>query len=326
MRQGLFVKVNEDKWLKFEKKLEQIEHLSADELSEIYVHLTEDLAFARAKYADSDLVVYLNGLTLKVHNVIYRNKPEKTNRLVTFWTMDLPEVLHSSRKYLVYALLIFSVGIAIGALSAANDQTFVRLILGDQYVNMTLKNIENGDPMAVYKQASEGVMFLGITVNNIKVSLLAFAMGIFFSLGTGYILFTNGVMVGAFHYLFVQNGLFDETIMTIWVHGTLELSAIVFAGGAGLVMGHSLLFPGTYPRGYSFRKGAKEGLKIVLSLVPFFIVAGFLEGFATRHTEWPFFLKLLIIAISALVVVFYTFVLPNLHKYVRKEHSAVQAA
>lgn len=326
MRQGLFVKVNEDKWLKFEKKLEQIEHLSADELSEIYVHLTEDLAFARAKYSDSDLVVYLNGLTLKVHNVIYRNKPEKTNRLVTFWTMDLPEVLHSSRKYLVYALLIFSVGIAIGALSAANDHTFVRLILGDQYVNMTLENIKNGDPMAVYKQASEGVMFLGITVNNIKVSLLAFAMGIFFSLGTGYILFTNGVMVGAFHYLFVQNGLFDETIMTIWVHGTLELSAIVFAGGAGLVMGHSLLFPGTYPRGYSFRKGAKKGLKIVISLVPFFIVAGFLEGFATRHTEWPFFLKLLIIAISALVVVFYTFVLPNLHKYVRKEHSAVQAA
>lgn len=326
MRQGLFVKVNEDKWLGFEKKLTNIERLSADELSEIYVHLTEDLAFARAKYPDTDLVVYLNGLTLKVHTLIYRNKPEKTNRFVRYWKYELPEVLHSSYKYLLYSLIIFSVGIAIGALSAANDQTFIRLILGDQYVNMTLENIEKGDSMAVYKQTSEGMMFFGITINNIRVSLLAFAMGIFFSIGTGYILFSNGIMVGAFHYLFFQNGLFDETIMTIWVHGTLELSAIVIAGGAGLVMGHSLLFPGTYPRGHSFRKGAKKGLKIVLSLVPFFIVAGFIESFITRHTEWPFLIKLAIIVVSALIVIFYSFILPNLHKYVRSEIRSVPSA
>ncbi|HCX20868.1 MAG: hypothetical protein CMB80_27760 [Flammeovirgaceae bacterium] len=326
MRQGLFVKINENKWLDFEKKLANIQTLTADELSGIYVHLTEDLAYAQAKYPESDLMIYLNGLTLKVHNVIYRNKPEKSNRFVHYWKYELPEVLRSSKKYLWYSFIIFAVGISIGVLSAANDQTFVRLILGDQYVNMTLDNIKDGDPMGVYGSSGEGMMFLGITFNNIRVSFLAFALGIFFSLGTGYVLFSNGVMVGAFHYLFFEQGLFDETILTIWVHGTLELSAIVFAGAAGLTMGHSILFPGTYPRGYSFRNGAKKGLKIVISLIPFFIVAGFIESFITRHTEWPLFIKLVIIGISSAIVIFYLYFLPNLNRYVGKEHRALQKA
>ncbi len=323
MRQGLFVKINKDKWQAFENKVANIHGLTADELAEIYVHLTEDLAYASAKYPGSDLVLYLNGLTLKVHHVIYRNKPEQTNRLVRFYKHELPEVLASSKKYLRYSFLIFVIGIIVGVLSAANDQTFVRLIMGDGYVNMTMENIANGEPMGVYGSVSEGKMFLGITFNNIRVSFMAFAMGIFFSLGSGYILFTNGVMVGAFHYLFFQNGLFDETILTIWVHGTLELSAIVIAGGAGLTMGHGLLFPGTYPRGYSFRQGAKKGLQLVVSLVPFFIVAGFIESFATRHTEWPLVMKLMIIGVSAAVVFCYLYLLPNLNRYVRKEHSAL---
>lgn len=320
MRQGLFVKVNEEKWLGFEKKLANIGALSADQLSEIYVHLTEDLAYARAKYPESELTTYLNGLTLKVHNVIYKNKPEKANRFVNYWRYEVPEVLGSSYKYLWYAFLVFAVGILIGALSAANDRTFVRLILGDEYVNMTMENIKNGDPMAVYKGMSEGVMFFGITINNIRVALLAFAAGVFFSVGTGYILFQNGVMLGAFHYLFFQHGLFDETILTIWIHGTLEISAIVIAGAAGFVMGHGILFPGTYPRGYSFSRSAKKGLKIVLSLVPFFIVAGFLESFITRHTEWPLAAKIIIIGISATIVLTYLVILPNLHKHVRKKN------
>ncbi|MEQ8473865.1 MAG: stage II sporulation protein M [Marinoscillum sp.] len=321
MRQGLFVKINEEKWSGFENKLDNIGVLSADQLSGIYVHLTEDLAFARANYPESDLTTYLNGLTLKVHNVIYRNKPERTNRFLHYWKYEVPEVLGSSYKYLGYAFLVFAVGILIGVLSAANDRTFVRLVLGDEYVNMTLENIKNGDPMAVYKGMSEGIMFFGITINNIRVALLAFAAGVFFSVGTGYVLFQNGVMVGVFHYLFFREGLFDETILTIWVHGTLEISAIVIAGAAGFVMGNGLLFPGTYPRGYSFSKSAKKGLKIVISLIPFFIVAGFLESFITRHTGWPLIAKLLIISVSLAIVITYLVILPNLHrKYVRKEN------
>ena len=324
MRQGLFVKINQEKWGEFESKLANISAMSADELSSIYVHLTEDLAYAQARYPETQLTRYLNELTIKVHNIIYRNKPEKSSRFFRFWRYEVPFELSRSYKYLWYSFVIFMIGVLIGGLSAANDQTFVRLIMGDGYVDMTLENIKSGDPMAVYKEMSEGAMFFLITINNIKVAFFAFAAGVFFSVGTGYVLFRNGIMVGAFHYLFFEQGLFDETILTIWIHGTLEITAIVIAGAAGLIMGNGILFPGTYPRGYSFRKGAMRGMKIVLSLVPFFVIAGFLESFITRHTEWPLAAKLFIILVSILLIVTYLIILPNLAKNGSEKNRTLQ--
>ena len=324
MRQGLFLKINEQKWKGFESSLSRISTLSSDEIASIYIHLTEDLAFAQSKYPNTELTRYLNELTIKVHNVIYRNKPEPGNRLIRFWRYEVPLELSRSYKYLGYSLLIFAVGILMGVLSAANDETFVRLILGDRYVDMTLENIQSGDPMAVYKGMEEGSMFFAITVNNIRVSLLAFAAGIFFSVGTSYILFQNGLMLGVFHYLFFERGFFDDTILTIWIHGTLEITAIIIAGAAGIIMGNGILFPGTYPRLYSFQQAAKRGLKVVISLIPFFIVAGFLESFITRHTEWPLFIKLFIILVSLTLVIVYLIVLPNLRRNESKAHRTIQ--
>jgi len=314
MRQGVFVGLNEEKWKEFEMKLQDITSLSADELSFMYVHLTEDLAYAKGKYPDSQLALYLNELTVKVHHIIYRNKPEKASRFISFWKSEVPRELNHAYPYLGYSFLIFITGALIGVLSAANDTTFVRLILSDAYVDQTLKNIQEGNPMAIYGSMEEGPMFLYITINNIRVALLAFAMGVFFSIGTGYVLFANGVMIGAFHYLFYQEGFFDETILTIWIHGTLEITAIIIAGAAGLIMGNGILFPGTYPRLYSFQRAAKRGLKIVLSLVPFFIVAGMIESFITRHTEWPLPVKILIILVSVFICLIYLVILPKKHQ------------
>ena len=136
--------------------------------------------------------------------------------------------------------------------------------------------------MAVYKKMSETDMFLGITINNIKVSLLAFSMGVLAGIGTIYMLMQNAIMLGSFQYFFYEKGLLWESARTIWIHGTIEISVIIVAGCAGLVVGKSILFPGTYSRLKSFTMGVKSGLKIVVSTIPFFIIAGFLEGFVTR--------------------------------------------
>lgn len=319
MRQGVFVKLNEEKWKSYETRSEQLRAVSTDEVAEMYVHLTEDLAYAKAKFPDTQLYQYLAELTLQVHHHLYRNKPEQKSRFITFWTKELPNVVYESKENLLYAFLIMAIGVAIGALSASNDTGFARLILGDPYVEMTYQNIENGDPMAVYKGHSESSMFFMITINNIRVSFLAFAAGLLFSIGTAYVLFTNGVMIGVFHYLFFSRGLFDETILTIWIHGTLEISAIVIAGAAGLSMGNGLLFPGNFPRMHAFRTGALRGLKIILSLVPFFIVAGFLESVVTRNTHWPLWAKLLIIGVSLIIVIFYLVGLPMMAKHSMEE-------
>ncbi|WP_420318597.1 stage II sporulation protein M [Ekhidna sp.] len=309
MKQAVFVKLNQEKWSGYEKTLDK-GRTSADELAKMYVHLTEDLAFARAKYPGTTLTAYLNKLSLKIHNLIYKNKPESKGRFITFWKYEVPFEMSLAAKPMVYSLLIMAAGVLVGVISTANDTTFARLILGDAYVDMTLENIKNGDPMGVYGSMDQWSMFLGITSNNIRVSFLAFVFGIFTSFGTGAILFRNGIMLGVFHYFFFQQGFFDDTILTIWVHGTIEISVIIIAGGAGIKMGNGLLFPGTYPRLTSFKKSAKSGLKIVIGLIPFFIIAGFIESFITRYTEWPLLAKLAIVLSSLALIIYYFIYLP----------------
>jgi uncharacterized membrane protein SpoIIM required for sporulation len=154
-------------------------------------------------------------------------------------------------------------------------------------------------------------MFGYITLNNVRVSFVTFVLGVFTSLGTGFVLFQNGVMLGSFQTFFAQHGLLGQSVLAVWLHGTLEISAIVIAGAAGIAMGNGWLFPGTYPRLTSFRRGARRGLRIVVGTVPVFIVAGFIESFFTRHTEWPDLLRLSIILASLAFVTYYYIVLPK---------------
>jgi uncharacterized membrane protein SpoIIM required for sporulation len=223
--------------------------------------------------------------------------------------------MSESLRFVLISFLIFTISGIIGAISAANDDTFVRLIMGDAYVNETLANIEKGDPMAVYKQMGQTEMFLGITFNNVRVSFFVFIAGIFTSLATGYLLFYNGIMLGAFQYFFFQKGLLITSVLTIWIHGTLEISAIIIAGAAGIIMGNGILFPGTYTRTQSFGRAAKKGLKIIIGLVPVFFVAGFLEGFITRMTSMPDIIKIAIILGSAIFILIYFIFIPlNIRK------------
>jgi uncharacterized membrane protein SpoIIM required for sporulation len=169
--------------------------------------------------------------------------------------------------------------------------------------------------MAVYDSESEGLMFFMITRNNIGVSFLAFVSGLLTSFGTGFVLLQNGIMLGAFQTFFAQHGLLWESALAIWLHGTIEISAIIVAGAAGLAIGDAWLFPGTYSRLYSFRQGAKRGLKIVMGTVPLFCVAGFIESFMTRHTEWPDGVRLAVILTSAAFIIYYFIILPFKRNY-----------
>jgi len=311
LREVVFIKKNADKWKKMEQLVHQKVKITPDENADLFIQLTNDLAFAKTYYPKSTTTEYLNQLAATVHHEIYQNKKESNKRFITFWKTELPLVIKSHHKQLLIAFLIFFISGAIGWISAKYDDSFVRLILGDAYVNMTLENIENNDPMAVYKKSKELDMFLGITINNIRVSFVAFILGLLFSFGTGFVMFFNGVMLGAFQYFFAAKGLFFESFLTIWIHGTLEISAIIIAGAAGITMGNSILFPKTYPRATSFIKGAKNGIKIVIGLVPIFITAGFLEGFVTRHTEMPVYLSLFIIFGSLSFIIWYFIIYPN---------------
>lgn len=312
MKEITFLKQNADKWQQFENLISTKGNSDPDLMADLFIQLTDDLSYSKTHYPKAKTTQYLNSLAARVHQEIYKNKKEKKSRIITFWKYELPFIFKNSHKQLLYAFLIFFIAVLIGAVSSAYDDSFVRLIMGDSYVNMTLENIDKGDPMAVYKKMNEVDMFLGITVNNIYVSFLCFAFGIFFSLGTGYLLFTNGIMLGAFQYFFYAKGLLLESVLVIWIHGTLEISAIIIAGCAGLTLGNSFLFPGTFSRAASFVRGAKQGVKIAVGLVPIFITAGFLESFVTRYTQMPIWLSLTIILGSLTFIIWYFIIYPIL--------------
>lgn len=311
MREVTFVRKNADKWQRFEKLVKSPQTATPDELAGLFVELTDDLSFARTFYPESKTVAYLNNLTGSVHQNIFRNRKEDRGRILRFWQSELPLLMLAHRRELLVAGLVMIVSVLIGLVSTLNDDTFVRLVMGDRYVNMTLNNIDEGDPMAVYKQVGSVDMFLGITINNVRVSFLAFAFGFIASLGTVWVLFQNGVMLGAFFGFLYANGVIRESMETVWIHGTIEIFSIVVAGAAGLVIGNSILFPDTYSRIESLRRGARAGLKIVIGLVPMFIVAGFLEGFVTRHTDMPSWLSYVIIGGSIGFIVWYFFLYPT---------------
>jgi uncharacterized membrane protein SpoIIM required for sporulation len=319
MREAAFVKQNKDKWLRFESVLSNNNAIDPNELSDLYIEITDHLSYAKTFYRNSNTERYLNQIASQAHQKIYKTKKEPKNRLVSFFKTEFPTLFYQHHRELLISFLVFLLFCIIGAYSAATEGDFVRSILGDAYVNMTIDNIENDDPMAVYKQMGEFNMALGITINNIRVALMAFAYGIMFGIGSLFIMMQNGIMLGSFQYFFYEKGLLWESVRTIWIHGTFEISVIIIDGCSGLVLGNGMLFTGTYTRLESFKRGVINGLKILISTIPFFIVAGILEGFVTRHTEMPDWLAILIIGSSLFVVIYYYVIYPRqLHKKSKK--------
>jgi uncharacterized membrane protein SpoIIM required for sporulation len=310
MREVSFLSQNEKKWREVESILDKNSKLSPDASADLFIELTDDLSYARTHYRNSVSTKYLNALARGIFQKLTQPRREKLERLGAFWKTELPLVMYRQKRKLLYSFLFFLICVVIGIVSTHYDPDFPRVVLGDDYVNMTLENIEEGDPMGVYKSADKQGMFLGITLNNIRVASYTFIAGILFSFGTYYFLYVNGIMVGTFQYFFVTKGLFWESFLTIWIHGTIEIASIVIAGAAGITLGNSLLFPGTYPRKESLVAGAKDALKISIGLIPLFVFAGFMESYVTRQTEAPDLLRGGIILLSAVFIVWYFILYP----------------
>jgi uncharacterized membrane protein SpoIIM required for sporulation len=311
MLETKFVQQNKQKWFELEKLLAK-SNSEPDQLIDHFVQVSEDLSYARTHYPNRSVRVYLNQLTQRIFHVVYKNKKSRWANFQSFWQFELPATLFHSRKELLVAFSIFILSLGIGALSCRQDPSFVRLILGDSYVENTLANIEKGDPMAIYKQSKEVGMFLGITINNVRVALITFVLGVFMGLGTAGFLMYNGIMVGCFQYFFIQKGLFTVSFFTIWLHGTLEISSIVIAGAAGFSLGKGLVFPNTYSRFQSFQVGARKGIRIMLGIIPIFVLAAFIEGFLTRYTEIPNIVRGTLIIASFVFIIYYFVIYPYL--------------
>lgn len=304
MKETRFIAQNKEKWQESENLLEESEK-DPEKLSNLFTQVIDDLSYSRTYYPNRSVRVYLNRIAREYFSIIYSHHKSKKNAFANFWLDELPQIVYQSRKPLIISLIIFVVSLSIGIFSSLKDPEFTSTILGERYVSMTKANIEKGDPMAVYKDAHQMEMFLGITLNNLMVAFRTYVFGIFLSIGTIAILLYNGIMVGCFQFFFIERGLFAESALTIWLHGTLEISSIVLAGGAGLTLGSGLLFPGSYSRLQAFQITAMRSLKLMLGIAPIFVLAAIIESFLTRYTDVPDALRLFLILLSAFIILGY---------------------
>jgi uncharacterized membrane protein SpoIIM required for sporulation len=309
MREGKFLKKNVERWQSYAQSPSD-----PDTQAHQFVDLIDDLAYSKTYYPRSSTTTYLNAQAAQKYNSIYQHKLSSSGKLAFFFKYDLPCIFSRYHHIYLFTLIFFVACVVFGIVSSITNTEFVREILGDEYVDMTESNIAAGDPFGVYKSQNETLMFLQIAFNNIMVSFKVYSYGILLGIPALYLLFTNGVMVGAFHYMFFAKGLGLKSILVIWIHGTLELNAIVLAGTAGIMLGVGYLWPGTYTRMQSLRHTAKDSVKLLVCLIPFFIIAAFLEGFITRHTQMPIALSLTILIASFALIIGYFIVWPIILK------------
>ena len=305
MKETKFIQSNKEKWERFEA-LEKAESYQPEELSKLYASINDDLSYAKTFYERRTVRAYLNYLAQKVILKINHSHRAPVKNVLNYFTITLPLEIYRARRNFLLAFVLFLFYAIIGALSTHVYPDFAKTVLGSGYVNLTEKNIAEGNPLGIYGDSEQASMFWGITINNITVALLCFLGGIFFGIFTHIILFKNAVMVGVFQYYFHTQGLLYVSFLGIWINGAFEISAIIVAAGAGLTIGNALLFPGKHSRFQSFQFAAKRGIRIMLSLIPIFVLAGFLESYVTRNyqvlgdqTKW------VIIILSFAIMLFY---------------------
>ncbi|WBV59677.1 stage II sporulation protein M [Chryseobacterium camelliae] len=326
MREVYFIKQNKEKWLGIEQVIQGKIKKNPDDLSSLYINLINDLSFAQTYYPKSNTTVYLNHLSSQIYQKIYKTKRVEQNRIIYFFKTEVPLLVFQYRRYLFYAFLFFILFTSMGVVSAIYDKDFANIILGEDYVNMTVENIKKGNAVGVYQSGSTWGSTIGIIFNNIGVGAKLYLYGIFCGVGTLFALLSNSIMLGSFQYFFYEYGALKDSARGIWLHGVFEIFSMVVEAMCGLILGASILFPKTLSRFNSLKIGFKDSFKIFLSTVPFTICAGIIEGYVTRHAlKMPLMLNIIIILGSLGMIGFYYFVYPFMvNKKINKNiHDAV---
>jgi uncharacterized membrane protein SpoIIM required for sporulation len=278
-----FVKQHRDDWKQLEdllgtlRKRKNTTGPAIDRFNRLYQKAAQNLSYSQTYFPGEEVTDYLNGLVSKSHNLLYKDQISSGKQIRHFFSTTFIGLLLEQWKFVVTAMILFTIG-ALGAfISVVNDPLHLYSILpAEMSQGVDPSNLGKSDG-----QVDSSLMSAAIMTNNIKVAFLAFAGGVTFGLLTVYMLVYNGIIVGALAAVFWHQGMSYEFWAYIVPHGMIELTAIFIAGGAGLLMGYKLFVPGRFTRGYQLKQQAKRSVQLLLGTVPLFVIAGIIEGFIT---------------------------------------------
>lgn len=322
-----WVKQRKKSWQSLEAILAGIDKngmasLSQEELRQLgrlYRATSADLSRARSFFVDRHLESYINNLVVRAHNQVYQNANNRLIDLFRFLWVQFPKLVLRHFDYVSAAFALVALPL-LGAYVGTNmDLNFARQellhgqpLVPDQIWNTVEKQelwtngVDRFSPLA----ASQ------IATHNIHVAVLAFALGITFGLGTVLILILNGISIGTIFGVCHNFGIARSLLAFVAPHGVLELTAIFISGGAGLLMGKALLFPGNYSRIDSLKQAAKPALGLFGGCIPLLIIAGTIEGFISPRTD--------ISLLSRYWLSLTTFVLLALYFFIPRKEAAVE--
>jgi len=254
------------------------------DLGLLYRQTATDLSAVRGDPKSVQQSRYLNQLLGRAHNAIYSGQKKTVGGIWQFYNREYPRVFRRFLPYTAAATAIFFLGAIAGAFFTLADPDFVREVIPARLVESIERHeMWTHSIVAVKPQASSAIM-----TNNLSVSFMTFAAGITAGLGTLYLLFFNGLMMGV---IGVACGTHDMSI-PLWSfvapHGVLELPAIFIAGGAGLRLAQALVFPGILSRRDSLTAGGADAVLLLVGVIPMLIVAGTIEGFFSPSGTPPY--------------------------------------
>ena len=275
----------EPNWKRLDGLLQQAEKqgiktLSAKkikDLASLYRSVSADLARARINKVGNILTQELQKLTSRGYNQIYQgSQRQEWQQVKDFVLRGFPKVVRDTWVYITIATGIFCLTALIAWWYAWQDSTFIALTVPENIISTVEEDgkLWMGSIVGVEPLASSS-----ITINNLKVSFAAIAGGIFAGLGTIFIMANNGIHIGAIATVVGKNNLAYPFWAFVFPHGSLELPAIFLAGGAGLLIGKALVFPGEYTRIDALKLNSVKAAQLLFGIIPMLLIAGTIEGF-----------------------------------------------
>lgn len=255
------------------------------EFGELYRRAASDLAIARSETRDPRLINYLNSLVIRAHGKIYRAESEGANLVRQFFARDFPRAFRRAWKYTLLAFAVFAlVGLASFLLCYA-DSSFADELGLTQFQYAAQYN----EQWWLRANQANQIASSAILTNNILVTFRAFAYGAFFGVGTIYVLIENALVNGGvLGVCYKTNPAFGNALAAFMVgHGVIELSCIFIAGGAGMLLGYSLINPGDLTRAEALKKNGLEAVRLAIGCACLLVVAGIIEGFLSPSTSLP---------------------------------------
>jgi uncharacterized membrane protein SpoIIM required for sporulation len=285
--------------------VKSLSHGELQELSLLYRQTAADLAAIRQDPSSVHFARYLNQLMARAHNIIYAGHRASPWGIIRFFAEDYPRAFRRNLKYVVLALIVFAGGGLAGTALTLQDSDFQLQVLGPRMVQtIQRKQMWTHSIIGVKPLASGRIM-----TNNMTVCFMTYGTGITAGLGTLYMMFFNGLLMGVIGTACAMAGMSLSLWSFVAPHGALELPAIFIAGGAGFKIAQGLLFPGVLPRKESLAIAGREATMLVLGTVPILIVAGTLEAFVSP-TGLPVPLKFAISASLLVLLSCYLFLCP----------------